>query len=44
MLEGKKIIVTGATRGIGRAMVKACLEAGAVVGVNHRGPEPPERK
>ena len=36
MLEGKKIIVTGASRGIGYAIAIACAEAGAVVGLNSR--------
>ena len=39
-LEGKRVIVTGASRGIGRAIAIACAEAGALVGVNfHRGEE-----
>jgi 3-oxoacyl-[acyl-carrier protein] reductase len=39
MLEGKKIVVTGAGRGIGRAIARACAQAGAVVGVNYRRSE-----
>jgi 3-oxoacyl-[acyl-carrier protein] reductase len=36
-LEGKRIIVTGASRGIGRAIALACARGGAEVGVNfHR--------
>jgi 3-oxoacyl-[acyl-carrier protein] reductase len=35
MLEGKRIVVTGAARGIGRAIALACARAGAVVGVNY---------
>lgn len=35
MLEGKTIVVTGAGRGIGRAIASACLKAGARVGVNY---------
>jgi 3-oxoacyl-[acyl-carrier protein] reductase len=35
-LSGRRILVTGATRGIGRAVAEACLDAGAgVVGVNY---------
>lgn len=36
MLEGKRIVVTGAASGIGLAIATACAEAGATVGVNHR--------
>ena len=35
MLDGKRVVVTGAASGIGRAVALACLEAGAVVGVNY---------
>lgn len=36
MLEGKKILVTGASRGIGRAIALACARERAVVGINFR--------
>lgn len=36
MLEGKRIVVTGASRGLGRAIARACAEAGAFVGVGYR--------
>ena len=36
---GKKVLVTGATRGIGRATTQAFLKAGATVAVNARKPE-----
>jgi len=40
MLAGKRILVTGASRGIGRAIALACGAAGAQVGVNyHRSEE-----
>jgi 3-oxoacyl-[acyl-carrier protein] reductase len=33
-LEGKRVVVTGASGGIGRAIARACAAAGAEVGVN----------
>jgi 3-oxoacyl-[acyl-carrier protein] reductase len=37
-LAAKRVIVTGASRGIGRAIAMACAESGALVGINfHRG-------
>jgi 3-oxoacyl-[acyl-carrier protein] reductase len=42
VLEGKRILVTGASRGIGRAIAIACAEAGARVGINVRGDGPAE--
>ncbi|MEA3558936.1 MAG: SDR family oxidoreductase [Candidatus Thermoplasmatota archaeon] len=35
VLEGKKVLVTGGTRGIGAAVVKECVNAGAVVGFTY---------
>ena len=35
-LDGKRILVTGAARGIGRAIALACAREGAIVGVGHR--------
>lgn len=40
-LRGKKVLVTGAARGLGAEMVLACLQAGAQVIAHHRG-EPAE--
>ena len=37
MLAGKRVVVTGANGGLGLAIARACLEAGATVGLNvHR--------
>jgi len=39
VLTGKRILVTGAARGIGRAIALACAAAGARVGVNYHRSE-----
>jgi NAD(P)-dependent dehydrogenase (short-subunit alcohol dehydrogenase family) len=41
--SGKKVLVTGATRGIGRATTAAFLKAGATVAVNGRKPDGVDR-
>jgi len=35
-LDGKVVVITGSTRGIGRAMAEACADAGAMVVVSSR--------
>ena len=37
LLQGQKALITGADSGIGAAVVRAFGEAGASVGINHRG-------
>ena len=36
VLDGKVVVITGSTRGIGRAMAEACADAGATVVVSSR--------
>lgn len=44
MLEGKRIVVTGSGRGLGRAIALAAARAGAVVGLNYYRDEEPVRR
>jgi len=43
-LQGKRVIVTGASRGIGRAIAIACARSGATVGVNFNRSEQEARE
>ncbi|MGO9107706.1 MAG: SDR family NAD(P)-dependent oxidoreductase [Thermoguttaceae bacterium] len=39
MLSGKAIIITGGSRGIGKAIVRRCAQEGAIVGLNYLASE-----
>ena len=39
LLEGKRVLVTGASRGIGRAIARECAREGAIVGINYHSSE-----
>ena len=36
MLKGKTVVITGAARGIGRAIAEVCAREGAAIGINYR--------
>ena len=40
MFDGKRILITGSSRGIGLAAARAFLDAGARVAINGRSPTP----
>lgn len=44
LLEGKQVLVTGAGRGLGRAVALACAREGATVGVNYCSSETAAKK
>jgi 3-oxoacyl-[acyl-carrier protein] reductase len=44
LLEGKRMLVTGASRGIGHAIARACAREGAIVGINYHSSENSARK
>ena len=44
MLDGKRIVVTGANGGLGLAIAQACLSAGATVGLNVHAADAAARK
>jgi 3-oxoacyl-[acyl-carrier protein] reductase len=39
LLDGVKLIITGASRGIGAAIAEACIREGGIVGVNYLSPQ-----
>ncbi|PWU12358.1 MAG: hypothetical protein C5B50_21625 [Verrucomicrobia bacterium] len=44
LLEGKRVLVTGAGRGIGRAIARLCAREGAIVGINYYSSEAAARE